>query len=164
MKVFIFLFLLLLSLSLSAQQTIRQVIGSVGGSHTAGGTTLSFTVGESQVGSHTNNSHSLLKGFQQPIQLIIPQRLGQLPTPTAQHFLLSELYPNPANDRAYLHYQAAGATARIVNVKGQVLWTQTLEQEEGILSLPIDNLPEGMYFVTLTSVAAKKTHKLIIAR
>lgn len=164
MKVSLFLSLLLLSLSLSAQQTIRQVIGSVGGTSTANGTTLSFTVGEAQIGSHTANSHSLLKGYQQPIQLITPQRLGQLPTPTPQSFLLSELYPNPANDRAFLHYQAAGASVKIMNMKGQVLWSQKLEQEEGIVSLPVDHLAEGMYIVSLADGKTQKTHKLIISK
>jgi hypothetical protein len=164
MKVPLFLSLLLLSLSLSAQQTIRQVIGSVGGTHTANGTTLSFTVGETQIGSHAANSHSLLKGYQQPIQLITPQRLGQLPMPSPQSFLLSELYPNPANDRAFLHYQAEGANLSVIDTKGKLLLSQKLEQKEGILSLPVQQWAEGMYIVTLNDGKTQKIHKLIISK
>ncbi len=164
MKSLLFSLILLSSLSLTAQQSIRQVVGSMGGSYSAGGTTLSMTVGEAVVGSHQANSQAAIKGFQRPIQLLIPQRLGLLPSPNAQSFLLSELYPNPASERAFLHYQAENARISITDVEGKVLWIHQTEQVEGILSLPIHELAEGMYFVTLGSLDSQKTHKLIITR
>lgn len=164
MRTLLFCLLLLSSGYLPAQQAIRQVIGSLGGSSSANGTTLSFTVGEAQVGGHTSNNHSLLKGFQQPIQLITPQRLGQMPSPRAQQFLLSELYPNPATDQAFLHYQAEGASVSIQNMKGQVLWSQKLTQEQGIVRLPVHKLAAGMYIVMLANAHTQKPHKLIISK
>ena len=162
MKYLFSLFFLLFSLSLTAQQAVRQVVGCLGGSSTASGTTMSFTAGEAVVGSHQTNGAAIIKGFQRPIQLITPQRFGQLPT--AQSLMLSELYPNPASTQAFLHYQAEDATVSIYSMKGQLLWSQKLEQKEGILSLPIDNLTEGMYIVSLTNAERKSTHKLIITR
>ena len=63
-----------------------------------------------------------------------------------------QLYPNPANDFVRINYkieQPDEITIHIADLAGRVLWTQVVNQEEGQLNIPVNNLKNGLYIVTM---------------
>ena len=62
---------LLSSALLTAQSITPSVVGSAGGSGTAGATTLSWTVGEMSVSTLNNGSNILTQGYHQPAGKLI---------------------------------------------------------------------------------------------
>ncbi len=63
-----------------------------------------------------------------------------------------QLYPNPANDVLQLHFEQATSApyhAQIVDISGKVHAQQTLDNHLTDASLPITQLPKGVYFLVL---------------
>lgn len=75
--------------------------------------------------------------------------------------------PNPANDMINVYYSmnlAAQATLEIVNVLGQVMYSQGVYASDPMNRIPVDisTLSEGVYYVQLRSGANKMMQKLIV--
>lgn len=81
----------------------------------------------------------------------------------------SNAYPNPANASVSFDYNfpvgIQQAKVKILNLLGQTLAEQTIEQSSGKVRMPVEHLKEGVYFYSLIidnqSVVSKK---LIIKR
>ena len=76
-----------------------------------------------------------------------------------------KLYPNPTAGNAYLQI---GGTKELVQIKltnlsGETLW-QTGKQSDGMVVIPTQSLPSGIYLVTITDGVHVKTMKLIKAK
>ena len=65
------------------------------------------------------------------------------------------LYPNPTNDNVHVEYQITGsysnATIQITNETGVVLQGVTLNEPQGSLTMDVQELPSGAYYVLLKS-------------
>jgi hypothetical protein len=81
--------------------------------------------------------------------------------------LKCKIYPNPAQNEATLRYELQEVT--LVNVEisdftGKIVWkNQTQNQAPGFhsLSLPLENLPNGLYFARLNVGGQSTTQKII---
>jgi hypothetical protein len=83
--------------------------------------------------------------------------------------VISDVYPNPAGQNVFFDYdlpvevKSAGVT--LFNLLGQEVVSQPISDFSGKLQINISNLPEGVYFYSLTLNQQKAvTKKLIIRR
>ena len=77
------------------------------------------------------------------------------------------LMPNPAwgSVSCVLHDSGlAGGTLTVVNALGQEVQQKVVEPQTRMVELPIANLPQGVYFVTLTTPSYTAMQKLLIKR
>jgi hypothetical protein len=69
------------------------------------------------------------------------------------------LYPNPTNDFVHLEYQITGnynnASIQITNELGTTQQTVTLNEPQGSVTLDVQGLPAGAYYVLLKSPSGK---------
>lgn len=81
---------------------------------------------------------------------------------------LSPAYPNPASTDIRLNYKvnkAEGSHISIYNMLGSVIKTIELTNNEGKLTLPVNDLREGIYFYSLFSEGQKTaTKKFTVSR
>jgi DNA/RNA endonuclease YhcR with UshA esterase domain len=77
-----------------------------------------------------------------------------------------KLYPNPANNRAYLSYAlptASNLQLEVVNMIGKRVAIETLPMSsEGIAEIELNNLPEGVYFVRLSNTEFSAVRRLVV--
>lgn len=77
-----------------------------------------------------------------------------------------KLYPNPANNRAYLSYAlptASNLQLEVVNMIGKRVAIETLPMSsEGIAEIELANLPEGVYFVRLSNAEFSAVRRLVV--
>ena len=77
-----------------------------------------------------------------------------------------ELYPNPATSTFFINYtaEATAYTLRLLNLSGQEVYSQSGQSLKGEnrLSVEVQNLPNGLYFVELKSGANKQIEKIVI--
>ncbi len=69
------------------------------------------------------------------------------------------LYPNPATGRVTVEADQL-KTVRLVNMVGQTLFT--LRATGSAVTIPLNNVPSGVYFVTVETAQALTTHKLLV--
>lgn len=70
------------------------------------------------------------------------------------------VYPNPGNDRLTVRYAAADGSAHVevLSADGRMVLMQTLNNEEGAITLDVSHLPLGSYHVrVLSGVAVRST-------
>ena len=62
-----------------------------------------------------------------------------------------QVYPNPATDKLTLEfpYAEGDAVIDVVNAIGQSVWNQKITDVDGAIVINIQNLPEGLYLITL---------------
>lgn len=72
------------------------------------------------------------------------------------------LYPNPAADAAKLQLSgfSSGVIVTITDLQGKVVWQQD-KLTNGTYTLPLANLAQGMYLVSIKDKASIRTLKLI---
>jgi photosystem II stability/assembly factor-like uncharacterized protein len=72
------------------------------------------------------------------------------------------LYPNPASDRLYLVLPASATSYRLqlINETGQIMANYQLTTSE--ISIPLNGLPGGLYFVSISNGTKSYSEKLII--
>lgn len=79
------------------------------------------------------------------------------------------IYPNPANNVAYLNINVEGledVTVRVMNAVGQEVMTKVVNvsTDGGLIELDVDNFQQGMYFVRVTDGNKVAIRRLIIQR
>ena len=77
------------------------------------------------------------------------------------------LMPNPAwgSVSCVLHDAGlVGGTLTVVNALGQEVLRKAVEPGNRVVELPIANLPQGVYFVTLTTPSHTTMQKLLVKR
>ena len=125
----------------------RQVVASAGGSSSASGKTLEFTVGESIISTLFNGDFQLTQGFHQPeicpltVSAYEPAWDGVLfiyPNPTSQNLFLTVLQPSLKGQTLHIN---------IVNVLGQVVLQQTAVTDQETL-IDCGLLASGHYFLS----------------
>jgi uncharacterized repeat protein (TIGR01451 family) len=72
-------------------------------------------------------------------------------TPANQYSL--EIYPNPADRLLTISHPAGYENFEILNTLGQTVKTGNLELSSGKHTISIDELPSGMFYIRLTSLA-----------
>ena len=110
---------LLFATLLSAQSLSPTVIASGGTYSSAGGNSLSYTVGEMSAVSTLTNGSILTQGFQQPNDIL----LGLLDIEKEADGAFS-IYPNPAKETVWFGYefsQSGKAEITLYNIAGQKL-------------------------------------------
>lgn len=151
------------SSSLFAQSLERQVLGSTGGTASAGSVIVTSTVGEMAVTTATSSSIILSEGYQQSSSSIVS--IDEL-TIQADY----KLFPNPTTNIATLAITTENvnstATVQVYSLMGQLISTQYLSLSSGVestLQLDVSNQAAGAYFVKITdsSSALSKTIRLI---
>lgn len=151
--------LFLLPVLAFAQTVDRQVIGSTGGVVTAGGTTLSFTVGEVVTATVTAGSFTLTQGFQQP------DGSGTISNdPLIQ--VDYQVYPNPTRDWVEVKLISTRKTelrARVVDMLGRDmnLGEQVAQLPgEAILRFDLSALAEATYLIRIFAADGKEAHSV----
>jgi hypothetical protein len=66
---------------------------------------------------------------------------------------LGEAYPNPAQETVHIPYRMGGESGiiEIYNIFGVKTGTYTISDRNGVLNIPVSDLPKGMYIYTLTT-------------
>ncbi|MEZ5017088.1 MAG: T9SS type A sorting domain-containing protein [Flavipsychrobacter sp.] len=74
-----------------------------------------------------------------------------------------QLIPNPAHNEVKVSFDNVEGTAlvKLTNITGQVVYLQEVNAASGSLTIPLTNMPSGMYIVELQSQNARFTEKLI---
>lgn len=137
MKIFTSLLLLLLSPALYAQQPVKKIVNSCGGSYTTGNAKLKVSVGEPMVGTHHNTSATLSQGFFQakPMPVVVPAPV------TGYRF-----YPNPIKDEL----QIKGDITKVKQLQlhdaaGRMVMNTTVTTS----NIPVKALQAGIYTARL---------------
>ncbi|GAA3925346.1 T9SS type A sorting domain-containing protein [Hymenobacter algoricola] len=115
----------------------------------------------------STQAHAYTAFDRQPLRTLAYYRLRQVdfdgkssfsPVVAVAGSLEVSLYPNPA--RAELHLRVpAAATYRVLNALGSVVLTGSVA--EGAATLPVAQLPAGLYHVEVTSGAGRVVRKFI---
>jgi len=74
-----------------------------------------------------------------------------------------QLVPNPAQNDVKVTFTNMEGTSylRIVSVTGQVVYTQTIQEASGTVTVPLNNIPAGVYVVMIQGEKERLTEKLI---
>ncbi len=81
---------------------------------------------------------------------------------------LFNIYPNPAQDQAFAHFEAieedANSLLMIYNTVGQIVQQQTIaiSRNTNSIELDIDQLSPGMYVINLNTANKTYSHKLMV--
>lgn len=105
-------------------------------------------------------------GFMKKIIFIAFIQLFALSTLMAGGELkLGQNYPNPANEKTSIsvEFTANEALLTLSNILGEVITVQRLPHS-GIFTLDLTEIPEGVYFYTLTADGHKVTKKLTVRK
>ncbi len=83
--------------------------------------------------------------------------------------LISSAYPNPATDQFTIDYEFPSgvemAEVKLFNIVGQEILKQAVNGKSGKIQLTVSDLPEGIYFYSLTiNDGATFTKKLVVNR
>ncbi len=76
-----------------------------------------------------------------------------------------QVYPNPASDFINIKTDAVAAktVARLVNSAGQTVW-QTAFSTQSKMSIPLVNVPAGIYYLQLETDGVKETYKIAVKK
>lgn len=79
------------------------------------------------------------------------------------------LFPNPVSSQLTINYRTfdnAHASIKLVNLTGQVVWSQAIELSEGLneVQLNVSDFPEGVYLLSIQKPNSILTRQLVIAR
>lgn len=89
-------------------------------------------------------------------------------TNTALFLNVSDVYPNPSNNKAFITVNTAtdvnSAILSITNSLGSIVSLKNIELSVGknVISLDVESLSPGIYFTTITSGNSKTVKKIII--
>lgn len=92
-------------------------------------------------------------------------RLNQIGMSEFQGLQAVQLYPNPAKGMVHLKWpiQTALSTIEVISIDGEVISTQNIEANTvGEISINMEHIPAGVYFLKLNAGNQTKVEKLII--
>lgn len=138
----IVIFILLFAIGTQAQETVT----SCGGNATAGGASISYTVGQAVFTTQTNASGTVAPGVQQPYEILIVIGIDK-----ANGIKLEfSVYPNPTTDFLMLqveNYDLENLSCQLYDINGIVILNNEIASKETILVT--DYLPHGTYFLRI---------------
>jgi hypothetical protein len=133
-----------------SQNLDQNVIGAAGNYAEQENFSLSWTLGEIVIETHTGNNYILTQGFQQG-----KISVATLTQEEKMDFSI-KVFPNPVRNKLYVQTDKTGQLFRLLNMQGQVVKSGKIENKK--LSLNFSELPDGMYFLLINNM---KTHKII---
>ena len=141
---FIILLFLIKNTSI-AQKITSQVIDVSGGTHRANGYSMTYSLGQTAVTMLKSSNYIITQGFQQPLNNISTQS-----EETQSIDFQATVFPNPTSALLNLNLQGNLEQTwqmQIVNIKGQIVRNETLQQAEN--QFDVSNFPNGEYFILL---------------
>jgi hypothetical protein len=95
-----------------------------------------------------------------PLLMIItnaPNAVAEINSPS-----LTDVYPNPANERVYLRFNDAGNERKVIvhDMDGRIVLFEDCKEKEVVLDL--SGISGGVYFITVTSEGHTEIKKLVI--
>ena len=133
----------------------KQVIGTAGKTQSNSDFKVSWTAGEPVVGLMTAGGNQLGNGYYPALDL---QALNVEDTVLGVQV---RVYPNPTSQSLYVtHPEMSSFGIQIVDLNGKQLYSGTINKEE---PLDVSNYIQGMYLVTIESLAShkKNTYKIV---
>src|SRR5690606_31240937 len=131
-----------------AQQPAQQVIASAGSYTTNGSVSLSSTVGETVITTHTAAGAVLTQGFQQP-EYVITNSI----TEAAGETLHIKVYPNPTAGNITIDLQSSNGEQLLLTVTdmlGQIVLTQNLSMNT-VNPVDLHREANGQYIFGITN-------------
>jgi hypothetical protein len=82
---------------------------------------------------------------------------------------ITGLWPNPVSSRATLEFttpQQGSATVSLQAADGRLVFRRQQDVQEGlnVLTLDVDDLPEGIYYVQIIADEQTSSRKLVVKR
>jgi hypothetical protein len=137
----------------SAQMPVRSVVGSSGGSSTAGDVNMSYTVGESVITTLTAGNMTLTQGFQQPDELDEISAVNEF----GSRFYAISVFPNPFKDEVVIDIKGVDnpgeMLVQILDPSGKLFYSAQLQ---------FPCVINGRYFPPGAYIAILKDRKGII--
>ncbi|HRC33067.1 MAG TPA: T9SS type A sorting domain-containing protein [Bacteroidia bacterium] len=171
MKKINLIFILFVSAFTSNAQTIqRSVIGSAGGTTTAGSITLSSTVGETFTNKLTTANGSIKQGFQQGNILIarianteLPATISEAKTIAPEKVeteLMLNIFPNPTTDFVNIATETdEQINLTVIDAQGKII--KQLQHSSTQTQIDFTQLTAGTYFIVAQSANSRNTYKVI---
>jgi len=155
-RYFTILIAVIFSLSVSAQVK-QEVIASAGGYNTAGGISISWTLGETIIPTFTNGGLTLTHGFQQ--QLIVTTVEENI------DILVSvKVYPNPVSDIITIKFEEvveSEITLMLLDSQGRVVKQDVVEATVSEKQINMQDVAAGIYYLRLTKGKLVNVYKVI---
>jgi len=157
MKLTLLLWVLLASSIAISQNAKRTSLGMSGSTHKLQDKYVSASVGQQSVtGTFTNESTTIIQGFQQPLLQVVA-------LPNAQQSLKAVVFPNPMDALLNIQFQEQineVVSFSIFSITGQLVKTQT---NKGIrkTTLSVADLASGNYVLAIEANGQTFTTKLI---
>ena len=161
------------------QHVGRALIGGYGGA--AGSLTLPATAGSTQSYTVNGSLNGYNRGNCEVVIVVINSTTGEIMNaakvaPASNYASIEEtentvnltLYPNPAIDNVQLLVstgEAGSASTQVINSVGQVVMSnpnQTLVKGDNTLTINVQQLPKGLYFVNVTIDGKTISKKLTV--
>ncbi len=149
----------LFALSLSGQK--QEVIASAGGYNSAGGISISWTLGETIIPTFkdnpTNPTLILTHGFQQQlIVTTIEENLLELVNVT--------IFPNPASEILNIRFEVpldGEVDLYLLNQQGSLVLTGVIEATTVEKQVSMQEFPAGVYFIRLIKGKLSNVYKVV---
>ena len=147
-----------------AQSLSPQVLSSAGEYKTIGSGSLSYTVGETEVKTYTQNGQVLTQGFQQPQEILSSLLDAQTEA------IGFEIYPSPADQSVFTAWDIpADGEVRIsiTDAQGKLVYNDFNRSEtEGRTILPIHTaqLASGNYVISFAYMSENLTTPHVVSK
>jgi hypothetical protein len=151
---------ILLALSASSQQSKRDVIASAGGYNSAGGISISWTLGETIISTYSAGGLTLTTGFQQPKDTIIITAVEE----NLANEVKITVYPNPTNEIINIRFEVvndAEISVFILDDQGKLIKTDKIEASVYEKQINVQDLPSGIYYLQLIKGKLVNVYKVV---
>ncbi len=142
-----------------SQSKTLEVNPAAGDEFTAGGVTLSWTIGEGIIETFSNNEMVLTQGFQQPTLKVT------LIDEAEEFDFQFNVYPNPTTDFIIidvLSENEMACTAELFDMSGKLLFRKSLKGKELRENIDISNYSSNLYILKILDNSGEflKTYKI----
>ena len=72
------------------------------------------------------------------------------------------IYPNPANERVTIELPASGGAITMRDVTGRLVAEIVLDESQKVISIPLNNVAPGIYFISIKQRGQTTTEKIIV--
>lgn len=143
LRTLLFYILLFTTVFLEAQSLERTVVGSTGGTMSAGGTIMGFTVGETLVGM-VSNTNTIDQGFWAGKGIVV------IPLSTSESPLEIVVYPNPVVEELSIFTGENRVYGiQLFAVNAQQVMTQKVAADKIDHKIDMSHLTKGVYILQL---------------
>lgn len=138
---FLFTGLFLMTAALAQQNTLAS-----GGNALGANGTLSYSVGQIAVQNVSNTQVSLSEGLQQPFEIMVLSNITYDPI-----YSYVSIYPNPTADILNLSIEKTDTSLQyeLFDINGKIV-KSTTQVEASLTPIAVDNLNQGIYFLTIS--------------